>query len=256
VHLKIGITWALLGALALPAAAAGTAGVEGPVWRLTALQGMDGAALPTGPKSVSAQFKDGRVSGFSGCNRFFGAYSWKNGQLVLGPLAGSMMACEPAAMKLESAFHHALAGSFRPVVADGRLRLDGPDGGTRLAFAAEPPPALDGLRSSITGFNNGRQAVTSPIAGTTIDIAFKDGVLRGFSGCNTFRARYRTEGDSIAVGQIATTRRQCNGEGVMQQEREFLAALKSTTTWGFSGALLDMHRADGERTLMGTRESD
>ena len=41
----------------------------------------------------------------------------------------------------------------------------------------------------------------------------------------------------------------------MAQERQFLAALKSTTTWDFSGALLDMHRADGERTVTGTREA-
>ena len=41
----------------------------------------------------------------------------------------------------------------------------------------------------------------------------------------------------------------------MQQEWEFLSALRSTTTWSFSGALLDMHRPDGERTLTGTRET-
>jgi heat shock protein HslJ len=41
----------------------------------------------------------------------------------------------------------------------------------------------------------------------------------------------------------------CAGAGVMQQEREFLSALQSTTTWGFDGRLLDMHRADGERVL-------
>jgi hypothetical protein len=38
----------------------------------------------------------------------------------------------------------------------------------------------------------------------------------------------------------------------MQQEREFLSALESTTAWGSIGKLLDMHRADGERTLTAT----
>ncbi|MDM0103329.1 META domain-containing protein [Variovorax sp. J22R24] len=94
----------------------------------------------------------------------------------------------------------------------------------------------------------------SPLPGTTVALSFKGGIMKGFAGCNTFRATYKVQGDQIAVGPVATTRRMCSGEGVMQQEREFLAALKSTTRWGFSGALLDMHRPDGERTLTGTRE--
>ncbi|WP_244816103.1 META domain-containing protein [Caballeronia sp. Lep1P3] len=34
-----------------------------------------------------------RASGFSGCNRFAGAYDLKDGQLALRPLAGTRMAC-------------------------------------------------------------------------------------------------------------------------------------------------------------------
>jgi heat shock protein HslJ len=94
----------------------------------------------------------------------------------------------------------------------------------------------------------------SPLIGTTLALAFGDGVVKGFGGCNSLRARYSVNGDQIAVGTVATTRRTCPGEGVMQQEREFIAALRSTTTWAFSGALLDMHRPDGERTLIGSRE--
>jgi len=48
---------------------------------------------------------------------------------------------------------------------------------------------------------------------------------------------------------VALTRMSCGGEGVMRQEREFLSALQSATTWGFMGKMLDMHRADGERVL-------
>jgi heat shock protein HslJ len=41
----------------------------------------------------------------------------------------------------------------------------------------------------------------------------------------------------------------CPAQGVMEQERELLAALESTTTWTVEGGMLDMHRADGQRTL-------
>ncbi|MBO9513631.1 MAG: META domain-containing protein [Variovorax sp.] len=233
---------------------AAAAGIEGPTWRLTGVQGLDAGLLPTGPKAVTARFDGGRVSGFSGCNRFFGSYTLKPDQLVVGRLAGSMMACAGDAMKVESAVHRALAGTFRPVVSGDSLTLTSARGEPVMSFQAEPAPRLAGLRSTVTGFNNGRQAVVSPMLDTTISMSFDDRVVRGFSGCNTFRAGYTVEGNRITVGPVATTRRAC-APAVMEQERQFLAALRSTTTWDFSGALLDMHRADGERTLTGTRET-
>jgi heat shock protein HslJ len=42
----------------------------------------------------------------------------------------------------------------------------------------------------------------------------------------------------------------CDGEGVMEQERQFLAALESATQWAIERDLLDLHRADGERVLL------
>jgi putative lipoprotein len=228
--------------------------IEGPVWRLTALHGFDNGLLPSGPQAVTAQFEQGRVSGFSGCNRYFGAYAMKGGQLVIGPLVGSMMACEGTPMKVEAALHRALAGSFRPVLAaDGRLTLVSADGQPALSFQAAPAATLEGFSTAVTGFNNGRQAVVGPKADTTLTVAFGNGIVKGFAGCNTFRATYRTHGDAIAIGPVASTRRLCADPAVMQQEEEFLAALQSTTRWGFVGAMLDMHRADGERTLTGTR---
>ncbi|MGO4391694.1 META domain-containing protein [Variovorax sp. M-6] len=232
------------------------AAIEGPTWRLTDVRGFDAAALPVGPRSVTARFKGGRVDGFSGCNRYFGSYTFKDGRLAIGPLAGSMMACDDASMAVEKAVTRALSGAFRPMLAGDRLSLLSEGGEAMLAFKAEPAPALAGLRSNITGFNNGRQAVVSPLLGTTLSLSFGEGIVKGFGGCNTFRASYTADGDRIAVGPVAATRRACPAEGVMQQEREFIAALKSTTTWTFSGAFLDMHRPDGERTLIGSREAD
>lgn len=251
---------AALGAAVLCGAAgaqqAGPGVVEGPTWRLVALQGFETAALPGGTQSVTARFEGGRVTGFSGCNRFFGNYALQGGQLSVGSLAGSMMACEPKAMALEQAVQRALAGGFRPQRDGDRLSLLSAAGAPLLVFQAEPAPALAGLRSTITGFNNGRQAVVSPLPGSTLSLAFGDGVVKGFGGCNTLRASYKAEGSRIAVGPVSTTRRVCTPVGLMQQEREFVAALQSTTRWAFSGALLDMHRPDGERTLTGTRDTE
>ena len=233
---------------ATPAAPEAATTIEGPIWRLTELRGLDPIVLRDATRPATAEFKAGRISGFSGCNQFFGPYTLDRDRVVIGPLAGSMMACGEPSMAVENAVHAALAGTFHYVLADHHLTLLS---GTEpvLTFQAEPAPTLEGAIWKVTGFNNGRHAVVSPLSGTVISLTFKGGSVEGFAGCNTFRATYTTEADRIVIGPAAVTRMTCGGDGVMQQEREFLSALESTTTWGFIGKLLDMHRADGERVL-------
>jgi heat shock protein HslJ len=229
-------------------AAEAATSIEGPIWRLTYLRGLDALALRDATRPVTAGFKAGRISGFSGCNQFFGPYTLDRDRVVIGRLAGSMMACEERSMAVENAVHAELAGAFRYVLAGQRLTLLS---GTEpvLTFAAEPAPTLEGVTWQINGFNNGRQAVVSPLLGTALAVTFKDGLAEGSAGCNTFRATYTAHADRIVIGPAVVTRMTCAGDGVMQQEREFLSALESATTWGFMGKLLDMHRADGERVL-------
>ena len=112
-----------------------TASIEGPTWRLTDLRGLDPGVLRDMTRPVTAGFKAGRISGFSGCNQFFGPYTLDRDRVVIGPLAGSMMACEQPAMKVENAVHAALAGTFRYVLADRRLTL---------FSGTEPDPGLRG----------------------------------------------------------------------------------------------------------------
>jgi heat shock protein HslJ len=79
-------------------------------------------------------------------------------------------------------------------------------------------------------------------------MSFKDGKVSGSAGCNNFHGTYATEGSKLQLGPLGTTRRACE-EPLMTQEREFLAALASATTWSIDGNVLDMHRADGERAI-------
>ncbi len=90
----------------------------------------------------------------------------------------------------------------------------------------------------------------SPLGKTKLWVQFGQGGVRGHAGCNTFRATYTVDGNRVAIGAMAVTRKACAAAGVMQQEREFLAALRSATTWTIDArGMLDMHRADGERVL-------
>ena len=219
---------------------------EGPTWRLTAVGSKDLAGFETDP--VTARFEAGRVSGFSGCNRFTGGYTLDGGSVVVGPLAGTMMACSDPRMALEKTFLGALTGTLRQAISGDRLTLT-PASGEALGFQVEPAPSLEGVEWGVTGFNNGRQAVVSPMVGTTLTMTFSKGLVQGSSGCNTFRAPYTSEGNRLSIGPATSTRRSCPAEGVMKQEREFLAALVSAKVWAMDGGMLDVHRADGERFL-------
>ncbi|MBN3757923.1 META domain-containing protein [Paraburkholderia sp. Tr-20389] len=58
---------------------------------------------------LSTETGQRRASGFSGCNRYTGTYSLKDGKLSFGPLAGTRMACATAGGKIEAAYLDALA---------------------------------------------------------------------------------------------------------------------------------------------------
>ena len=235
----------LAGCCRVPAPSA-PASLEGATWRVTALPG---ATLPGGSarNALTARFEGGRVSGFSGCNQFTGSYTVDRDKLVLGPLAGTMMACPGTAMGVEQAFHKAFTGAFS-VAVDGEGMTLTPANGEPLRFVREAAVGLDGTKWEVTGYNNGRQAVVGPKLGTQLNIGFKGGKVQGFAGCNRFHGPYKMEGNALSIGPLASTRKMC-AEEVMAQEQEFLAALETARKWDVVRGMLDVHRADGERVL-------
>ena len=238
----------LAGCCRIPTGQTESTALEGTPWRLVDLPGHAPATLAKLERGVTARFEAGRVTGFAGCNTFSGTYTLKENRLTVGVLAGTMMACPEPAMTLERAFHAAMKGPFSHAISGNRLSLKA-DSGAVLAFAKEAAATLAGGTWEVTGYNNGRQAVISPAAGTKMTVAFDKGTVTGQSGCNTFRAPYSTEGNRIKVGPAVTTRMMC-GESVMTEEREFLKALESATTWTIDAGLLHLHRPDGERVLV------
>lgn len=228
------------------AAAPAAPGLGDGTWQLT---GLPGQALPARPgQAVTLRFADGRVQGFSGCNQFSGAYTLEGERLVVGNVAGTMMACDEPAMAIERSFLAAFSGALDAGVTDGRLTLTPAGGGEPLQFEAAPPPRLEGATWEVTGYNNGRQAVVSPLEGTRLTVEFNDGQVSGSSGCNRFHGSFTADGNALAVGQLGTTRMACD-EAVMAQERAFLEALGTASTWTIDRGTLDVHRPDGERVL-------
>jgi len=80
-----------------------------------------------------------RVAGSTGCNRLMGGYSLDaSGNLVLGPLATTMMACPN--MATEDAFLEALRSFKSSEFRDGVLYLLDGSGETLAVFESSPLP--------------------------------------------------------------------------------------------------------------------
>jgi heat shock protein HslJ len=234
---------------AFAAAPETAATVEGPTWRLRSLGEMDERELAAAPRGVTARFSGGRVEGSSGCNQYGGTYTIEGDRLTVGQVAGTMMACPEPQMKVENAFRAAFIGQSRFSTSGSRLTLAAANGAT-LVFEAEPSPTLEGVTWDVSGYDNGKGAVASPLAGTELTVVFRAGTVTGHAGCNHYRAAYTIEGNRISIGAAAATRKACPGHGVMAQEQQFLEALQSAATYTVRGAELELHRADGARVLI------
>jgi heat shock protein HslJ len=225
------------------ASAAESTSLDGTAWLLTGLPGH--TLVPD--SSVTLQFSEGRLSGSDGCNRYSGSYSVRNSVLTVGPnLASTQMACEPGIDAQARAYVAALTGAKSFRIDGERLELLAADGKASATFASQSR-SLAGTSWSATGINNGRQAVSSLLNGSSVTMDFgNDGVVSGSAGCNRYTAPYSSDGSALTIGQAAATQMMCaSPEGVMEQEQQFLRALATVATARFEGDRLELRTAKG-----------
>lgn len=204
--------------------------LEDVLWGVIALLNAEGQQVNVLEGSqLTAEFKDGNVSGTGGCNNYSGAALVKGDNLAIGPLASTMMFCmQPeGVMDQESNFLANMQNAATYKVAGGKLEIFDAEGTLLLAFQELQPTALVDTPWSLVMYNNGREAIVSTIADTNITANFApDGQLSGTAGCNNYSAGYTLDGDKMTIGPVATTRKMCaEPEGVMEQEAAYTAAL-------------------------------
>ena len=245
---KVLISIGLLGGL-LILAACGSSGASGgtltgPVWALTALNGQP---LASGTGITATFTADGAVSGSAGCNRYTGKYSTSGANITIDPaIASTMMACEQPVMDQETAYLKMLPQAKTYAVKGDQLTLMDASNTVVATYNAQTQD-LSGTNWNVIGYNNGKQAVTSVIAGTTLTASFgKDGNLSGNAGCNNYNGPYKVSGSQITIGPLASTMKACaDPAGVMEQEAQYLAALGSAATYQVENNVLELRTKDG-----------
>ena len=138
-------------------------------------------------------------------------------------------------------------------IADGELTLTTPDDET-LTFKEAEPFTLSGSSWTITAYNNGKEAVTSPIADSELTLEFVDDKsVAGSGGVNQFNGGYTATEDTIEIGPLATTK-MMGPEDLMAQEQAYIAALEAAASWEVANGLLTMRDADDAMQITATKK--
>ncbi len=251
-HWTLGLAGAAMLALAACSAVGESASLEGTLWALESYQNADGETVDAVPNSgARAEFKNGEVSGASGCNRFFGAYEVDGNSISIGPLGSTLMACPPPLMDQEFGFMTSLQSAASYEISGDTLTMSNEDGEVVVTFVETEPLGLTGINWMANGVNNGRGGVQSIVIGNEITAVFgEDGSLSGSAGCNNYSGTYEVDGENMSIGPLAATEKFCEQpEGTMDQESEYLAALQTVATWSIDGDVLDLRTSEDSRAV-------
>lgn len=225
--------------------------LAGTQWKV---DGMGGTAVVAGSEPSIAFSADGRISGSTGCNRFFGSYEQAGDALTFSGLGMTKMAClDDGIMGQEMTFASILSGAASFTIDGlGNLVLTGADG---IGFVARPvtenvpgdPALLTGEAWVVEDINRG-----GVIDNSRLTLTFgADGRVSGSGGCNSFSGTYSADGTSVTLGPLAMTRRACLGEALNAQETRYTAALTGTLNWAIlADGALELTGESGTRVLL------
>jgi heat shock protein HslJ len=104
--------------------AEGAPALIGPTWILLEVKGT-AVNVPAAARQPSLIFHatEKRVTGYSGCNEFFGSYDLNGEMMTFGPLGMTRRSCEGAEGDTESAFLQALEETRSWKIEKGMLLL-------------------------------------------------------------------------------------------------------------------------------------
>lgn len=237
-------------ALAACAAPATPLTLDNTSWILVELNGQPVLTDPL----ATLTFKDGQLGGSDSCNRYGGTYTLEGNKFSVGKdLVSTMMACPDEIMQQASNYTAALLAATQANLQGGQLVLQDEAGKTLAVFDLQKQD-LAGTNWLVTGFNNGNEAVVSPILGTELSLRFDaEGKLNGNAGCNSYFGSYETTGAAITISELGRTEMYCldpeNPGDVMDQEDQFLAALASAATFRLEGNSLELRTAGDQIAL-------
>lgn len=79
-------------------------------------------------------------------------------------------------------------------------------------------------------------------------VLYRQGHIRGYTGCNSFMGRYSRNADLLSFTPAERTDMRCSPE-IMAREREFIKALREVSRYEISGSILKLFSKDGRKVV-------
>jgi heat shock protein HslJ len=228
-------------------------GLEGVDWHLDSYLNPElGNACLLPETEITALFEEDRVSGSAGCNGYSGQYTTEGENITIGGVITTLMFCGEDVSGQESQYLANLEKAAAYNVSGNLLKIYDSNQTLLLTYSVVQPLSLTGTNWQVLSYNNGRQALVSPLAGTNITAVFsEDKGLTGSTGCNNYMTSYEINDSAITISPAATTRMLCSQpEGIMQQESEYLAALESAASFEISDRDLTLFDSNQTRAVV------
>jgi heat shock protein HslJ len=114
--------------------------LAGTSWVVTGINnGNQAVVSPASGTTVTAQFgTDGQMSGSGGCNDYSASYTAVDGSIVIGPVAATQKACDPAVMQQEAEYFAALAAAHAFDISGGStLTIRDASGAMQVTYAKQ-----------------------------------------------------------------------------------------------------------------------
>ncbi|QYG94529.1 META domain-containing protein [Iamia sp. SCSIO 61187] len=207
-----------------------------------------GADLVTGTR-LRLTFDGGQLGLQAGCNQLSGGYRLDGDTtLVVEPLGGTEMGCDPALMDQDARLAELFAAPV-PFVLEGDTLTVEPGGATFVLVdeqSASPDAALVGPGWTLDTLVEGDIASSVP-AGVTATIAFDaDGAFQIETGCNAGEGTYAAPDEgTIAVEEVAVELAGCDDERGTVEEAVLGVLHSGVLTVSIDGDRLTLTAADG-----------
>lgn len=103
----------------------------------------------------------------------------------------------------------------------------------------QPPPTLEGTT----------WLLENSLPNTSITVAFAEGELSGFAGCNNYTGTYTVAGPTLTIGGLQTTQQACSPE-IMAQEELYLAGFATAFRYAIADGRLTLSTGSEDQPVL------
>lgn len=218
--------------------------------KLTLTQ-LNGKTIETSSVFLTINKQDLSIVGKSGCNSFNMNFTVNNNKCIkTGDAAGTLMACNEAAMQLESEFLSTLQNrKFKVRTKENKVIFKNWWGKTIMTFEKQ---STEGVWKFIAS-NNWKLIQLNNIGkdykNASITFDLNQNRVSGNAGCNNFFGSFEINADYINFSQMGSTKMACMDEEANQTETQFLGIL-SNQKLRYDLADQTLNFYDGNRLVM------